>query len=87
MNYKKRLELAKEALESGSYDKETIEYIFPELKKNRTIIISELTMGEIEDMLKDLGLIDENGKCPYTAEVVFRAGLRYSIGRDIKELR
>jgi hypothetical protein len=44
-------------------------------------------MGEIEDMLKDLGLIDENGKCPYTAEVVFRAGLRYSIGRDIKELR
>ena len=33
MNYEKKLALAKEALESGSYDKETIEYLFPELKK------------------------------------------------------
>lgn len=34
MNYEKKLALAKEALDSGSYDKETIEYIFPELKKS-----------------------------------------------------
>lgn len=33
-NYEKKLRLAKEALESGSYDIETIEYIFPELKEN-----------------------------------------------------
>ena len=32
--YEKKLRLAKEAFESGSYDKETIEYIFPELKEN-----------------------------------------------------
>ena len=32
MDYKEKLRLAKEALDSGSYDKETIEYIFPELK-------------------------------------------------------
>ena len=34
MNYEDKLRLAKEALASGSYDKETIEYIFPELKES-----------------------------------------------------
>lgn len=34
MDYKEKLRLAKEALDSGSYDKETIEYIFPELKES-----------------------------------------------------
>lgn len=33
MDYEKKLALAKEALDSGSYDKETIEYIFPELQE------------------------------------------------------
>ena len=33
MDYEK-LRLAKEALDSGSYDRETIEYIFPELKES-----------------------------------------------------
>ena len=32
--YNDKLKLAKEALDSGSYDKETIEYIFPELKES-----------------------------------------------------
>lgn len=34
MDYQEKLRLAKEALDSGSYDKETIEYIFPELKES-----------------------------------------------------
>ena len=33
-DYKEKLRLAKEALDSGSYDKDTIEYIFPELKES-----------------------------------------------------
>lgn len=36
MDYKEKLRLAKEALDSGSYDKETIEYIFPELKESES---------------------------------------------------
>lgn len=44
----KRLKLAKEALESGSYDKETIEYIFPELKASE----DEKIRKEIIDYLK-----------------------------------
>ena len=34
MDYKEKLRLAKEALDSGSYDKKTIEYLFPELKES-----------------------------------------------------
>lgn len=34
MDYQEKLRLAKEALDSGSYDKETIEYIFPELRES-----------------------------------------------------
>ena len=34
MEYNDKLRLAKEALESGSYDRETIEYIFPELRES-----------------------------------------------------
>lgn len=43
MDGKEKLKLAKEALESGSYDKDTIEYIFPELKESR----DEMTKNEI----------------------------------------
>lgn len=84
--YKEKLKLAEEALKSEVYDEETIEYIFPELK-DRTIILSELSFHKIQDILEELELIDENGKCPYTAEEIFRAGLEYSIGRIIKEER
>lgn len=34
MDDNERLRLAKEALDSGSYDRETIEYIFPELQES-----------------------------------------------------
>ena len=48
MDYEKKLALAKEALDSGSYDKETIEYIFPELKESE----GERIRKEIIDYLK-----------------------------------
>ena len=40
MDYKEKLRLAKEALDSGSYDRETIEYILPELKESEDEKIS-----------------------------------------------
>lgn len=46
-----RLRLAKKALESGSYDKDTIEYIFPELKESedekiRKALIKYFTLSD-----------------------------------------
>lgn len=51
MDYKEKLRLAKEALESGSYDKDTIEYIFPELAESE----DEKIRKEIINHLKYLG--------------------------------
>lgn len=47
-NYKEKLKLAKEALESGSYDKETIEYIFPELAESEDERIRKWIVKELE---------------------------------------
>ena len=41
MEYQEKLRLAKEALNSNSYDKKTIEYIFPELKESEDERIRE----------------------------------------------
>ena len=48
-NYKEKLKLAKEALESGSHDKETIEYIFPELAENKDEKIRKAIVKSIEE--------------------------------------
>lgn len=47
MDYKDKLRLAKEALDSGSYDKKTIEYIFPELKESKSERIKKVIYGWI----------------------------------------
>lgn len=48
MDYQEKLRLAKEALDSGSYDKETIEYIFPELKESEDERIRKDLVGYFE---------------------------------------
>lgn len=51
MDYKEKLKLAKEALDSGSYDKETIEYIFPELAESE----EERIRKELIEFIKSRG--------------------------------
>ena len=34
---------------------------------------------QIQDILQDLGMIDEDGNCQYTAEEIFKAGIEYVI--------
>lgn len=60
MDYQAKLRLAKEALDSGSYDKETIEYLFPELKESE----DERIRKGIKSILEHY---KENGEvvCPY----------------------
>lgn len=53
MNYVKKLKLAKEALKSGSYDKETIEYIFPELNENKDEKIRRALLEMVHDAEDD----------------------------------
>ena len=42
-------------------------------------ILSELGNNQTQDILDDMGMIDENGNCPYTAEEIFKAGMEYAI--------
>ena len=37
----------------------------------------ELSNHQVQDILDDMGMIDENGNCPYTAEEIFKAGVEY----------
>ena len=39
----------------------------------------ELSNHQVQDILDDMGMIDENGNCPYTAEEIFRAGIEYTV--------
>ena len=38
----------------------------------------ELSNHQVQDILDDMGMIDENGNCPYTAEEIFKAGVEYA---------
>ena len=49
MDYQEKLRLAKKALDSGSYDKETIEYIFPELKESEDERIRKSLIGHLKE--------------------------------------
>ena len=50
MDYQEKLRLAKEALNSSSYDKRTIEYIFPELKENKDEMIRNFLISKMKEV-------------------------------------
>ena len=47
----------------------------------------ELSNHQVQDILDDMGMIDENGNCPYTAEEIFKAGVEYAKKMMIEKLR
>lgn len=54
--------------------------------KNKVIKLSELGNSKIQDILDELGML-ENGKCQYTAEEIFKAGIEYNIELTINWLK
>ena len=36
--------------------------------------------NKVQDILDEMGMIDENGYCPYTAEEIFTAGIEWVFG-------
>lgn len=49
-------------------------------------ILSELGNNQTQDILEDMGMLDENGRCPYIAEEIFKAGMEYAIKLSTKWL-
>jgi len=73
MEYKEKLILAKKALESGSYDRDTIEYIFPELKEESE---DEKIREELTDFIERLSINPHSPKPPKSTLVDCLAWLK-----------
>jgi hypothetical protein len=41
-------------------------------------VLGGLGNNKIQDILDEMGMIDENGYCPYTAEEIFTAGVEWT---------
>ena len=41
-------------------------------------ILSTLGNNQVQDILEDMGLLDDNGRCPHTAEEIFKAGMEHA---------
>lgn len=51
---------------------------FPEVYcDDGSFITPGLSNNRVQDILDEMGMIDENGYCPYTAEEIFRAGVEW----------
>ena len=48
-------------------------------------ILLNLSNRQVEDILEELGMV-EDGKCPYTAEEIFIAGMEHAISIGLKWL-
>ena len=68
---------------SSIYNKKDLDFV----KEYPIEKLSELGNNRLQDILDDLGMIDENGNCPYTAEEIFIAGMEYSIDISKKWLQ
>ena len=44
--------------------------------------LETLGNNEVQDILDEMGMIDENGNCPYTAEEIFKAGVEWTIEKN-----
>lgn len=49
-------------------------------------ILLELGNHQVQDILEDMGMLDENGNCPCTAKEIFREGMEYAINLSTKWL-
>lgn len=47
-------------------------------REEENMLSRNLSNNQIQDILDDLGMIDDNGCCPYTAEEIFKAGVNYA---------
>lgn len=66
----------KEAGYEWDADKKELKKIEPEFEGDN--ILSTLGNNQVQDILEDMGLLDDNGRCPHTAEEIFKAGMEHA---------
>ena len=50
-------------------------------------MIWNISNHQVQDVLEKMGMIDDNGRCPYTAEEIFKGGMEFGFDEVIKWLR
>lgn len=55
------------------------------IKEQKPIL--ELSNHQVQDILDNMGMIDDNGTCPYTAEEIFKACIEYAFNVSLKWLK
>ena len=66
----------KEAGYEWDSEKKELKKIEPEFEGDN--ILSTLGNNQVQDILEDMGLLDDNGRCPHTAEEIFKAGMEHA---------
>lgn len=65
---------------------ESKESISRSVKTYESNILSLLGNNKVQDILEEMGMIDDDGNCPYTAEEIFKAGIAYAYKQSINKL-
>lgn len=58
-----------------------------EEKQNTISVLPSLGNNQVQDILEDMGILDDNGQCPHTAEEIFKAGMEYAYNLNHKAVQ
>ena len=67
----------KEAGYEWDSEKKELKKIEPK-KLGADDILPYLGNNQVQDILEDMGMLDDNGQCPHTAEEIFKAGMEHA---------
>lgn len=70
--------IKEEGYEWDDEEKE-LKRIEPNILDDDNVLLS-LSLGnnQVQDILEDMGMLDDNGQCPHTAEEIFKAGMEHA---------
>jgi len=58
--------------------KKAVKRIEPEFDGDDILLSLSLGNNQVQDILEDMGMLDDNGQCPHTAEEIFKAGMEHA---------
>ena len=66
-------------------DKDIVTWLEKQGEKQNTInVLPSLGNNQVQDILEDMGMLDDNGQCSHTAEEIFKAGMEYKYNLNHK---
>ena len=76
------MELNPELYPNVTFSSGPLEVVFKPVVEESNIL-KALSDGQVQDILKRMGMLDEDGNCPHAAEEIFKAGIAYAFKQSI----